>query len=126
MADLVLTATNVLAREGASVSNGTAGATITAGQMVYLDAADTKYKLADADSATVAARSPSGIALNGCASGQPLRVLNSGGVTLVRHLHQDLSIMHQRWRVAFVRLPTLPQVHTQQSSASLHPRLFWM
>lgn len=82
MADLVLTATNVLPRDGASLTNGTAGATVTAGQIVYLDVVDSKYKLADADSATVAARSPSGIALNGASNGQPLRVLNSGPVTI--------------------------------------------
>lgn len=82
MADLTITAANVAAGSGAKKTTGTAGATITAGQVVYLDAADSKYKLADCDSATVAARSPVGIALHAASNGQPLTVLTSGPVTI--------------------------------------------
>jgi hypothetical protein len=82
MADLTITAANVIAGAGARTVNGTAGATITAGQAVYLDSADSEYKLADCDSATAAVRSPVGIALNGAADGQPLRVLTKGPVTI--------------------------------------------
>lgn len=82
MADLTITATSVIKGSGARVSQGTAGATITAGQTVYLDTTAGDYKLADCDSATVAARSPAGIALNGGASGQPIDVLTSGPVTI--------------------------------------------
>jgi hypothetical protein len=83
MADLTITATSVLAGTGAVKENGTAGAAITAGQVVYKDASDAgKFKLADNDSATAAVRSPYGIALHGAASGQPLTVLKSGPITI--------------------------------------------
>jgi hypothetical protein len=82
MADLVITAANVLAGSGAKKVAGTAGATITAGQVVYLDSADSEYKLADADSATAAVRSPAGIALHGASDGQPLTILSKGPITI--------------------------------------------
>lgn len=82
MADLTITAANVISGSGAKTTNGTAGATITAGQVVYRDGADSKYKLADNDSATAAARNPVGIALNGAANGQPLRVHEEGPITI--------------------------------------------
>jgi hypothetical protein len=82
LADLTITATSVLAGSGSVKVNGTAGASITAGQVVYLDASDNKYKLADNNSATAAVRSPAGIALHASASGQPLTVLTSGPITI--------------------------------------------
>lgn len=82
MADLSITAANVVAGANARTESGVAGATITAGQVVYYDAVASNYKLADCDSATVAARSPRGIALNGAAAGQPLSVLTKGPVTI--------------------------------------------
>lgn len=82
MADLTITAANVVAGSGARTAAGTAGATITAGQVVYLDSASSTYKLADCDSATAAVRSPAGIALNGASSGQPIDVLTSGPITI--------------------------------------------
>lgn len=82
MADLSITAANVVAGSGAKKATGTAGATITAGQVVYFDRTDSKYKLADTDSATAAARSPAGIALHASANNQPLTVLTSGPVTI--------------------------------------------
>jgi hypothetical protein len=82
MADLSITAANVVKGSNAVVEAGTAGATITAGQVVYKDAADGKYKLADADSATAAAKAPRGIALNGASDGQPLSIIRSGDVTI--------------------------------------------
>jgi len=81
MADITITAANVIAGSGSKRVSGTAGATITAGQAVYLDTADSKYKLADADGA-VGVRSPAGIALNGASNGQPLAVLTSGPITI--------------------------------------------
>jgi hypothetical protein len=78
MADLVITAANVAAGAGSRKNTGTAGATITAGQVVYQDAADGKYKLADANSGTAAARAPAGIALHGALAGQPLSILSRG------------------------------------------------
>ncbi len=82
MADLTITAANVLAGAGAAVSRGVAGATVTAGQAVYLDTSDGKWKLADNNSATAAVRSPDGIALNGASNGQPLSVLTAGPITI--------------------------------------------
>jgi hypothetical protein len=82
MADLTITAANVIAGASATTRVGTAGAAITAGQAVYRDAADGKFKLADANSGTAAARSPKGIALHAAAAGQPLVIVTSGPVTI--------------------------------------------
>lgn len=82
MADIVLTAANVIAGTGARKCVGTAGATITAGQAVYMDPTDGKYKLADNNSATAAARVPAGIALHGASSGQPLSIQVEGPITI--------------------------------------------
>jgi hypothetical protein len=82
MADLSITAANVAAGSGAKTTTGTAGASVTAGQVVYYDSATSNYKLADTDSATAAARSPAGIALHAAASGQPLTILQSGAITI--------------------------------------------
>lgn len=82
MTDIVITPASVVAASDARRDAGTAGATITAGQVVYLDSATKKYLLADNDSATAAARSPRGIALNGAALNQPLAVLRAGDITI--------------------------------------------
>lgn len=82
MTDISITAANVAAGSDAVVERGTAGATVTAGQVVYKDPADSKFKLADSDSATAAARNPYGIALNGASAGQPLAVQRSGDITI--------------------------------------------
>ena len=71
--DLSVTAANVLASSSAVKERGVAGATITAGQTLYIDTSDSnKLKLADCDSATAAVRNCAGIALNGAAAGQPV------------------------------------------------------
>lgn len=82
MADLTITAASVLAGSGAKKINGTAGASVTAGQVVYYDRDANSYKLADNNSATAAVRAPACIALNGAATGQPLTVLTSGPITI--------------------------------------------
>lgn len=83
MADLTITATSVVKGTGAITETLIAGATITAGQVVYKDTSDNnKAKLCDADSATAAARSFYGIALNGAASGQPVVVQTGGTITI--------------------------------------------
>lgn len=85
MADLTITAGNVIAGAGASVRHGHAGATVTAGQVVYLDEATTgEWLLADSDAAAAAARGSGkiGIALNGASDGQPLAVQTDGEVTI--------------------------------------------
>lgn len=83
MADLTITPANVVIGAGAKVNrSGRAGTTVTAGQQVYLDPSTQKYLLADNNSATAAARVPSGTALNGAALNQPLAVLEDGDVTI--------------------------------------------
>lgn len=83
MADLVITAANVLSVAGSTVDRaGVAGATILAGQAVYKDGSTGKWILADDNSATAAARVPAGIALNGAANGQPLAVHKAGDITI--------------------------------------------
>lgn len=82
MADLTITAANVVAGSGAKKVPGTAGVAVTAGQVVYLDSATNTYKLADNDSATAAVRSPAGIALHAAAANQPLTILSQGSITI--------------------------------------------
>ena len=80
MAALTITAANVLKGSNATLVNGTAGATITAGQLVYLDSATNTYKLTDSD--VVAAASAAGIALHGSLANQPLQILAAGPITV--------------------------------------------
>lgn len=77
MADLSVTAANVLASAAATiVNNFNFGATVTAGQVVYLDSTTSTWKLLDRDAATTGNEITTlkGIALNGGASGQPANV----------------------------------------------------
>ena len=72
MAAISITAASVLKSSTGQVSVGTAGATITAGQAVYIDTSDSnKIKLADANG-TTPATTFAGIALNAASSGQPV------------------------------------------------------
>lgn len=82
MADLTITAANVIAASAGSKRQGTAGATITAGQVVHISPSTNRYILSDADAAGVGAVTEFAIALNGAADGQPLRVATLGDVTL--------------------------------------------
>lgn len=85
MTDISITAANVLPGANATTLSGTAGATITAGQVVYLDEATTgEWLLADSDAAGAAARGSGriGIALNGASDGQPLKVQIDGNITI--------------------------------------------
>jgi hypothetical protein len=81
MADISITAANVVPGSDVVRESGTAGATITAGQLVYLDTSDMKFKLADSNGAA-ALRVPNGIALNGASNGQPLSVQKGGDITI--------------------------------------------
>lgn len=81
MADLSITAASVVKGGTAKTVEGTAGATIAAGQAVYRDAATGNYLLADSNGAA-AARIPGGIALNGAAVNQPVEILTEGPVTI--------------------------------------------
>lgn len=77
-ADITITAANVVPSANAQKFEATAGATIVAGQLIYLDTADTdatgkgKAKLSDADSATAAVRVVDGMAINSASAGQPI------------------------------------------------------
>lgn len=82
MTDIAITAANVVKGSNSTIEQGTAGATITAGQAVYKASATGKYLLADSNSATAEARTPRGIALNGASDGQPLAILRSGEITI--------------------------------------------
>jgi len=77
MADLVITAANVVKTSGV-VATGTSGATITAGMAIYVDSADAVQISHAVTSATTAA--VDGIALNAASSGQPIDYLKAGGV----------------------------------------------
>ncbi len=77
MADVSITAANALL-VGGPTDNMTAGASITAGQVVYKEATTGLAKLADCDSATAEARTPYGIALHAASTGQPLKVARAG------------------------------------------------
>lgn len=79
MADLTITAANVLAGSGATIRAGTSGATITAGQSIYIDS-NSKIQLADADAQTTAAAK--GIALNGASANQPIDYCSGGDLNL--------------------------------------------
>jgi len=70
-ADLSITAASVVASSDAVTKKGTAGATITAGQVVYLDASTNTLKLAKADA--LATSNAVGIALHAASANQPLR-----------------------------------------------------
>jgi hypothetical protein len=82
MADLAITAANVVAVSGAKTVHGIAGATVTAGQVVYRDPTTRKFLLADADSGTAAARVPAGIALHGASLNQPLTIITEGDLNI--------------------------------------------
>lgn len=84
MTDLTITPASVLSSGTATVEHGTAGATITAGQTVYKEAATGKFKLTDTNSGSAGdeIRSVYGIALNGASNGQPLAVHRAGPITI--------------------------------------------
>jgi hypothetical protein len=82
MTDISITAASVLPGTGAKTSDGTAGATITQGQVVAIDPATGKYVLCDTDHATAALRIAKGIALNGASNGQPIKVQTEGPITI--------------------------------------------
>lgn len=81
MADYTITATEVTAGTGATVRHGIAGATITAGQSLYLDSATDTLKLAQCDG-TAAEATFVGIALNGGSSGQTIAYVAQGDINL--------------------------------------------
>ena len=77
MADLVVTATNVVKYTGARTANGIAGETIAAGQALYLASTGLLMK---ADDTTATKAACVGVALNGGAINQPIQYLTGGGL----------------------------------------------
>lgn len=72
MAAISITAASVIPSSGASERTGVAGATITAGQLLYVDTgASNVLKLCDSDGGTVPS-TVAGIARHGAASGQKI------------------------------------------------------
>ena len=92
MADLTITAANVIAQGGASKSNADAGEAITAGEALAKDSSGDLVLASDA-SATLAA--VVGISLNEGAAGQPIDYHTGGdinmGATLAVGKHYCLS-----------------------------------
>jgi hypothetical protein len=82
MADLTITAANVIAGSNSVRDDGTAGETITAGKAVYKSSDSNKWMLADSNSATAEARKATGIALNGASLNQPVAVQKAGDITI--------------------------------------------
>ncbi len=78
-ADVTVTAANVIPGPNADLITGVAGATITAGQIVYLDSTSNTWKLADADASAVTSGSGGalGLAAGGAAAGQSFVVVLS-------------------------------------------------
>lgn len=86
MVDISITAASVISAAASKRARGNAGATIVAGDVVYLDAETTgEYLLADSDAVAAAARGSTGklaFALNGAGDGQPLEVHQEGLLTV--------------------------------------------
>lgn len=90
MADISITVASVLNVDG-TVQTGTAGATITAGQPLYLDTADNLYKTAENNGGNTAAgllkSTAAGISLHAALAGQPIAFVGAGtmaiGATIV-------------------------------------------
>jgi hypothetical protein len=80
MTAISITAANVKKGNNAQTAKGTAGVAVTAGQVVYLNAATGKLELADAN--TYAQASAKGIALHAAAADQPLEYQYGGEITI--------------------------------------------
>lgn len=81
MAELSLTAANVLSGTDADYFIGTAGGSLTAGMAVYLDEIDNRLKAADAN-ASLEAATVKGIVLQTASAGQRVKIQTSGQVTI--------------------------------------------
>lgn len=84
MANLSITASQVLTDLGqpATYEQGVAGEAISAGDLVYLDAATGNYLLTDANDLSPVLADVRGMALNTAAANQPLRIQRTGRLTL--------------------------------------------
>ena len=80
MADVTWTPASTKVTSSTAVEHGVAGATIAPMDVVYLDASDGEYKLADASAAATAV--VRGIALHTSLDGQPLAIATGGNLTM--------------------------------------------
>lgn len=80
MTDVSITAANVVKGSDASIEHGIAGATVTAGQTVYLDDTTGKYLLSDNNAS--GKKTVRGIALHGASLNQPLAIQTRGEITI--------------------------------------------
>ena len=81
MANLSITAASVQVASTVRLSRGVAGATIEAGDVLYIDTSDSnKLKLAIATSAAAAVFA--GIATHAALSGQPVQYIPAGAITI--------------------------------------------
>ena len=81
MANLSITAANVV-EDSVSKQAYTAGATITAGQALYIDTGNSNVaKLAQSDGTALEA-TVKGVAMNGASSGQPVYIAVSGDLDI--------------------------------------------
>ncbi len=82
MADLTITAANVKKGASAKTEEGLGAVALTAGLAVYKEAATSKFRPTDADSATPEARAVYGVTLNACAADQPVVVHKKGRLAI--------------------------------------------
>lgn len=79
MADLTITAANVKLVSGPT-EQLVAGAALTAGQVAYKEAATSKAKLSDNDSATAEVRAFHGLTLHAASTDQPILLAKNGAI----------------------------------------------
>lgn len=79
MADLSITAANIIPVSGYGSYFGTSGGTITAGLVCYLDSTTDTVKAADNDD-TAAKATVKGIALNAASANQPIKLITGGSL----------------------------------------------
>lgn len=82
MADLTITAANVVGSDNSTQEKALAGETIAAGKAIYVSSTTKKFMLADSNSATAEAKVATHIALNGAALNQPVIGHKSGDLTI--------------------------------------------
>jgi hypothetical protein len=82
MSDLSVTAASVLKGSNATIEHGISGETIAQGKQLYKSSSTGKWMLADSNSATVEARTPTATALCGASLDQPITVQKRGDITI--------------------------------------------
>jgi hypothetical protein len=91
MADIAIVGNDVLAMPGSIQTSGICGGVANAGDVMYQSPDDGQWRRAANNSATNGARIPSGIALNGAATGQPLALLTDGNLTVTAVLNSGTA-----------------------------------